>query len=249
MKFQHACLGLLVLQGLALTYSRRLRQQTLQSQSNGVPLETDRFAALYHGKNWAEVTHLPHGWEIIDFGSSNSARSQRFQQTRNNLNAPGEETGNLRCVETSDGKIKCGPPPPSKDPDHGIDEDQKQQENAAISSPDKEPSPPSINVAPLKPSPLKPSAPAPALPSAAPKNAPSQSAAPQSAAPQNPPPQNQPPEKENLPQKDVKKDAKLEDVKKDAKAEDVNKDAKAEEKELVVGGGIVIVLEVCPHAD
>ena len=263
MGLQNIGLVLLVLQGLVLTYSRRIRRhsETLESQSNFDSVDTKRFATLYHGKDWTEVTGLPRGWEIIDFGSPAPAHSARFQQARHNVKAPGDETGNLRCVESDDGKIQCGPPPSSKDPDHGIDEDEKQEAKQAEAkqnsinpndSSGKEPTPPELNTAidALK------------IAAAAPKAAPRQDAtkveatapkveatAPKALAPgppnqpsSNPPQSSQKEDKKEQPQQVVKQQPAQQEVEKPAQ------DVSSQEKEYVVGGGFIISLEACCHA-
>ena len=128
LRFYFLLLNVMILQQLTLTNSRRLSHHrgTLEPRKllrRGTDFEAeDRFAKLYSGKNWAEVTQLPHGWEIIDFGAPEPANSLRFRNGHN-LDAPREdEYSNLRCYENANGEIHCAPPP-KQDPNHGIDKD------------------------------------------------------------------------------------------------------------------------------
>lgn len=102
----------------------------------------ERFASRYNGENWAAVTHLPLGWEILDFGTpkSETAFPVRFQQSRHHLVWKAEDTGTLRCVQSSDGKVRCGPPPPSTDPDHGSDPEHEDEDDPGTKSPSPAPS-------------------------------------------------------------------------------------------------------------
>ena len=124
--------SLFLFQGLLPTYPRRVdhrRENVLQSRENiransDVEKSGNRFATVYGGKNWAEFTNLPPGWEILDFGAPETAHNLRFRQSGTNSRAPGEDDGDLlRCVQSPNGKIHCGPPPPSTNPNHGAETD------------------------------------------------------------------------------------------------------------------------------
>ena len=150
-------LNFIILQGLALTNLRHSRQQsgTLQSSRlNSYFNGAERFATLYNGKSWAEVTHLPRGWDIIDFGPPKPKKSMRFRQLRRDYTGVGqvglfgldgeqaedtddelnlgngEELGNLHCSEGGNGEIECKPLPQDKDPDHGVGTDVKEKKES-----------------------------------------------------------------------------------------------------------------------
>ena len=111
--------GLILLRMLGPTHPRRMghHHETLQS-SKTEQTPKSRFSALYTGQDWAEVTHLPPGWEILDFGAPGD--HMRFQKSHQDAKVPSDNFLDLvHCVQGSDGKIHCGLSPPSTNPNHG----------------------------------------------------------------------------------------------------------------------------------
>ena len=107
LKKMRSFFSLILLQIIGPIHPRRLgnRHGTLQS-SMSEQVATSRFSALYGGRNWAEVTHLPPGWEILDFGAPGD--QMRFQKSRGHSKDPSEEQSDpVRCVQSADHTIHC----------------------------------------------------------------------------------------------------------------------------------------------
>ena len=111
--------SLILFQIIVPAHPRRLdnHHKTLKSSMND-QVTTSRFSTLYEGRDWNEVTHLPPGWKILDFGTPGD--QMRFQTSLGHSKVPPKEQLDiLDCAQGSDDNIHCGRSPSNTNPNNG----------------------------------------------------------------------------------------------------------------------------------